>query len=88
MPLPPDEAERRLWIEAWLAGANAGWQDRAVNVRQGLRMLPAPARDMVIAALSLVHLGDLIAQPGPTLYESDASADYTRWVNAGRKPSR
>lgn len=85
MALPPDEAERRLWIAAWMEGANAGWQDRAVHVRLGLKMLPAPARDMVIAALRVVSLADLVGQPGPTLYESDASADYDRWLKAPRK---
>lgn len=87
MALPPDEAERLFYIEAWLAGANAGWQDRAAEVRQGLKMLPGPARDMVIAALRLVGLVDLVSKPGPTLYESDASADYDRRLNAPRKPT-
>lgn len=34
MALPADEAARRLWIEAWLAGASAGWR-QAVLVLLG-----------------------------------------------------
>ena len=86
MPLPPDEAERLFWIEAWMAGAEAAWQDRAVAVRLGLKMQTREARDMIVAALRAVSLADLIGQPGPTLHESDASADYDRRLNAPRKP--
>jgi hypothetical protein len=88
MPLPPDEAERRLWIEAWMAGADASWQDRAVAVRLSLKMLPREARDMVIAALRIVSLVDLVGAPGPTLFESDASADYDRWRANTTPPTR
>jgi hypothetical protein len=84
--LPADEAERLAYIAAWMQGANASWQDRAVNVRQQLKMMPPPARDVMVACLRALHLADLIGTTGPTLYESDASADYTRWANTTRKP--
>jgi hypothetical protein len=86
MALPPDEAERRLYIDAWMQGANASWQDRATAVRLVLKMMPAPARDVMICCLRALHLADLIGTTAPTLYESDASADYTRWANTARKP--
>jgi hypothetical protein len=86
MALPPDEAERRAYIDAWMAGANATWQDRAASVRLALKMMPREARDVMVACLRALHLADLIGTTGPTLYESDASADYTRWANTARKP--
>lgn len=78
MPLPPDEAERRLWIEAYMAGATAAWQDRAEQVRLVLKMTPMPCRDVLVAALRCFHLADLVTGLQPTLHESDASADYDR----------
>jgi hypothetical protein len=77
MALPPDEAERRAYIDAWMAGANATWQDRAASVRLALKMMPREARDVMVACLRALHLADLI----------DASADYTRWANTTRKPT-
>jgi hypothetical protein len=78
MPLPPDEAERRLWIEAYMAGATATWQDRALSVRMVLKMTPIPCRDVLLAALRAMYLADLIGDPKPTLHESDASLAYDR----------
>jgi hypothetical protein len=78
MPLPPDEAERRLWIEAYLAGATAAWQDRARLVRGVLDMTPRDSRLVLVAALRALYLDDLATSATPTLQESDASADYER----------
>lgn len=84
MALPPDEAERRLWIEAWLSGAQAEWHDRADLVRLTLGMQPREAREVLVAALRALGCGDLAAGDGPARFESDASADFDR---RKRKPT-
>lgn len=78
MPLPPDEPERRLYIEGWMAGAGAMWGDLRQSVAVGLRMVPRECRDMIAAALRVVGLGDLLRSSTPDVHESDASADFDR----------
>jgi hypothetical protein len=84
MPQLPDEAERLFWIEAWMEGARAEWQDRADVVRLTLGMQPRESREVLVAALRVLGCGDLVAGDGPTRFESDASADYQRRLNVKR----
>lgn len=84
MPLPPDEPERRLYIEGWMAGAAAVWGDLRQHVAVGLRMVPKQCRDMIVAALTAVGLTDLLRASEPDRHESDANADYERRQNKPR----
>lgn len=85
MALPPDEAERLLWIEGWMAGAFAEWRDTSDVVRERLRMQTLEARAVLLSALRALGIDDLINGGGPAGFESDASADYDRRRDAQRQ---
>lgn len=78
MPLPPDEAERRAWIEAYMAGAHAEWRDGADQVQLSLGTQGRAVREVLVAAIKALGLVDFLGARGPSLQESDASKAFDR----------
>ena len=84
MALPPDEAERLFWIEAYMAGALAEWQGARVHVQLALAGQGPGSRELLMAALRAMGLDDLVWGSGPAELESDASAAYDKRLGATR----
>jgi len=78
MSLPPDEAERRAWIEAYMQGARAEWQDSADQVQLTLGTQGRAMREVLVAAIKALGLVDLMGSHGPSLQESDASKAFDK----------